>query len=57
MTILDETKFKEFEEVVKPIMKWLAENMHPHAKIIIETDRAELVEGVVATVTDEFVPD
>lgn len=48
---------KTFEEVVKPVMEWLAKNKHPHMSIIIEATRAELVEGVEVVVTDEFVPD
>lgn len=48
---------KTFEEIVKPVMEWLAKNKHPHMSIIIEATHAELVEGVECVVTDEFVPD
>ena len=48
---------KTFEEVVKPIMEWLAKNKHPHTSIIIEATHAELVEGVECVATDEFVQD
>jgi len=44
----NETKMKEFEELCKPLNKWLQKNYHPHTKIIIETDSAEIVEGVMA---------
>ena len=48
---------KTFEEVVKPVMEWLAKNKHPHTSVIIEATRAEMVEGVEAVLTDEFVQD
>lgn len=37
---------KTFEDVARPAMEWLAKNKHPHMSIIIECDRAELLEGV-----------
>ncbi len=48
---------KTFEEVVKPVMEWLAKNKHPHTSIIIDATRAELVEGVETVITDEFLQD
>lgn len=50
-------QFAEFEAIVKPVMKYLAENHHPHMKIIIESNRAEMVEGVKCINSDEFIPD
>lgn len=47
----------EFEELVKPLMKWMAENLHPHTKIIIESNSAVLVEGILAVSTNEFIVD
>jgi len=43
-----EQKTKEFRELCKPLNDWLQRNYHPHAKIIIETDHAEIVEGIMA---------
>jgi len=48
---------KSFEDAVNPVMKWLAQNHHPHTTIIVEGNRAELVEGVECVNTDEFIPD
>ena len=48
---------KTFEEVIKDVMKWLAENHHPHTTIIITSTNAELVEGIESVVTDEFIKD
>lgn len=42
-------KVIEFEELVKPVIKYLCENWHPHAKIIITPTGAELVVGQMGT--------
>lgn len=53
-----ETKDDIFTELCKPLMKYLAENHHPHTKIILESNFAELVEGVKTTgQIDDFVVD
>ena len=57
MTDNNQDKLKEFELVVEPVMKWLAENHHQHTKAIIESNRAELLVSITATVTDKFIVD
>lgn len=54
---MSEEQQKQFEEVVRPVMKWLAENKHPHTKIIIEANCAEIVEGIGVISTDEYLVD
>lgn len=39
----------EFEQVVRPVIKWLNENMHPHVTVIVTPTNAELLEGVRST--------
>ena len=39
----------EFESLCKPLNSWLQKNFHPHTRIIIEFDRAEIVESYMAT--------
>lgn len=46
-----------FEEAVKPLIKWLNENKHPHTYIFVTCTSAELVEGVEVVNTEEFVID
>jgi hypothetical protein len=53
----EEPKQKTFEEVVKPLMKWLCENKHPHTTVIVTGNLAELVEGLESVKTDEFILD
>lgn len=38
-----------FDDVVRPVIKWLNDNMHPHAKVIVHTTGAECLEGVKIT--------
>jgi hypothetical protein len=52
-----EKKRAEFEELVRPVMKWMSENLHPHTKIIIESNSAELLEGDMAVSTNEYLID
>lgn len=46
-----------FETAVKPLMKWLCENMTPHTTVIVTQNLAELVEGLQIVKTDEFIVD
>ncbi|MFL6614140.1 MAG: hypothetical protein ACJ8LD_10565 [Pantoea agglomerans] len=50
-------KIKSFEEAAKPLIKWLAENEHPHHAAIVTSDRAELLESRLAFPTNEFIKD
>ncbi len=56
-TVISEEKQKEFESIVRPAMKWLAENQHPHTRLIITSTDAELVEGLMSVATSEYIPD
>ena len=47
--ILSKEKLKEFEEVARPLIKFLNDNCHPHVSVIITTTSAELLEGVCST--------
>lgn len=44
-------------EAAKPLMKYLADNHHPHVKVIVESDNAELLEGLRTVRTVEFIKD
>jgi hypothetical protein len=52
-----EKQRKGFEEACKPLMKFLCENYHPHVKVIIDGNTAELVEGVLFTKDNKFIVD
>lgn len=38
-----------FEKAARPLIKWLAENVHPHHTVIVTPTGAELLEGALAT--------
>jgi len=42
-------QLEEFEELSRPLMKWLCENVDPHHTIVITPTNAELLEGCCST--------
>jgi len=56
MSELDAEKVT-FEDAVKQLMKWMAENAHPHTYTIVTSTHGELVEGIEVVNTDEFLID
>ena len=53
--ILSEEQKERFELRSRDLMKWLCDNCHPHTTIIITSTTAELVEGIIARQTTEYV--
>lgn len=39
----------DFTDVVRPVIKWLNDNCHPHVTVIITPTNAELTEGLQST--------
>lgn len=39
----------DFEEAVRPLMKWLNENANPHTYILITQTSAELIQSIQST--------
>ena len=39
----------DFTEIVKPLIKYMAENYNPHTTLIITSTNAELLEGKMST--------
>ena len=50
---------KEFMELVTPLQQWIANNLHPHHKIILDTTYVEVLEGefVLPDNKDVNIPD
>ena len=46
-----------FEKLSRELMKYLAENHHPHTSILITSNTAELLEGKACIATDEYLKD
>lgn len=56
MKVTDQQR-EEFIAVAKPLIKWMNENCHPHTTTIVTCVNAELLEGVCAFHTEEFLRD
>lgn len=56
---LDETdrKRQDFEELARPLVKWLNENYHPHVVVHIEPTGAQLYEGIIGVPVMDFIKD
>lgn len=55
--MLKKEQREELDALSIPLIKWINANGHPHMKLIIENDGYELVEGVCANHTNEYIPD
>lgn len=51
---MNDSQRKEFEELTRPLIKWINDNGHPHMHIVIDNESAELSEGVCAFRTEEY---
>ena len=54
---MTEEKRKEFTDMAKEMVKWLNDNVNPHASIIITPTSAELINAEVGFTTEEFLND
>lgn len=45
----------EFETLARPLMKFLAEDCNPHTTVILDSAQAEIVAGVAAFSTDDYI--
>lgn len=52
---MTEKQRKEFEELARPLVRFLNDNGNPHMTIIITTTSGELVSGECAFYTEEYV--
>lgn len=47
----------EFESLAKPLIKFLCDKFNPHTSIIITATDAEILQGMAAISTTEFLRD
>lgn len=45
----ENAEMQDFATKVRPVIQWLNDHMHPHAKVIVTPTSAELVEGTFST--------
>ena len=55
--ILEPEKIKEFEKAAEPLIKFLAENFHPHVTVIVDGGSAQLVEDACLVVNEKYIKD
>ncbi len=54
---MSEIKQEEFEKLVRPLIKFLNDNFHPHMTIIVDSTSAELIEGIISFNTKDYLKD
>lgn len=54
---VDKARSSSFEDVVKPVIKWLNENANPHTSVSIDATSAHLLTGEIGIHTEEFIKD
>ncbi|HGV3475083.1 TPA: hypothetical protein ACNGYY_003470 [Klebsiella quasipneumoniae subsp. similipneumoniae] len=54
---VDKARSSSFEDVVKPVIKWLNENANPHTSVNIDATSAQLLTGESGIHTEEFIKD
>lgn len=52
--ILTAEQRESLELAAEPLMAWLLEHGHPHTMVIVESDRAELLEGLAMVRSDNL---
>ncbi|WP_077269612.1 hypothetical protein [Klebsiella quasipneumoniae] len=56
-TDVNKARSSSFEDVVKPVIKWLNENANPHTSVNIDATSAQLLTGEIGIHTEEFIKD
>lgn len=57
MKTLTPEQQQSFHAAAQPLMKWLNENCHPHCEAVVGPRSAELVEGQLRIVDEQFIKD
>jgi len=55
--IMTKEQIEKFQELSKPLMKYLCDEFHPHVSVIITPTTAEISSGSHSFQTSEFVKD
>ncbi|MEA0346564.1 hypothetical protein SNB43_13675 [Escherichia coli] len=57
VSYVNKARSSSFEDVVKPVIKWLNENANPHTSVSIDATSAQLLTGEIGIHTEEFIKD
>lgn len=55
--MMTDDKRSTFEAAARPLIEWLAKNVHPHTSVIVDSNSAELVEGLHSLKTNDYLQD
>lgn len=55
--ILTEEQRRQMLEAAKPLIKFVAENCHPHCEATVDASTITLTEGIASAKTEEFLKD
>ncbi len=47
----------EFEKLSRPLIEYICKNYNPHTRVVIDCTSAELVEGIEAINTEDYLVD
>ena len=53
--ILTKEETERFDNAARPLIQYLAENHHPHMKVIVDCSSAEILESSRRYITDKFI--
>jgi len=53
--IIKEEQRQELLLAAQPLMRWLGKNCHPHVTVIVDSEMAELLEGLATVHKKECV--
>lgn len=54
---MNEENRQKFEELCRPLIKFINQHGHPHMHVVVTSDSAELSEGLCAFYTDDYILD
>ncbi len=54
---MTDQKIKEFEEITKPLLKFLCENFNSHVTCIVTPGSAEILTGIMGFELNDFISD
>lgn len=49
---LTKDQIAAFKEAALPLMQWLNDNCHPHCTAIVDSERAEVMEGLASVMRE-----
>ncbi len=53
--VITETQREELIQASKPLMEWLRKHCHPHVTALVDSERAEVLEGFANVHRTEWI--